>query len=130
MEKLYHRSVIGTITNQKASLLTIFLRRKTNHNAFTKILTNKKTQRMRQNMRNLQLPMDFRSILTYLNVVKYFEKLDVTYERACMTNPRAKYYMNMLETVVSGLLDLFPHMRTKCWNFFSFRFSDSNQLDE
>ena len=40
-------------TNQKASLLTNCLLRKTNHNAFTKMSSYEYTQNMRQSMRNV-----------------------------------------------------------------------------
>ena len=69
---LYYRSVLRKRTNQKASSLTNVLRRKTNQNAFTKIFTNKKTQIMKHCMRNLQLRLKCRDILTYLNVVGIF----------------------------------------------------------
>ena len=52
-------------------------------------------------MTNLQLHMKCRAILTYSNVVVIFlNRLEVTYERACMATPKEKYHMNMLETLV------------------------------
>ena len=45
VDKLYRRSVLRTRMNKKASSLTNVLRRKTNQNAFTKMFTNKKTQK-------------------------------------------------------------------------------------
>ena len=45
--KLYHRVVLQTRTNQKASLSTMFIWRKINQNA---LLTNKKMKRMRLHM--------------------------------------------------------------------------------
>ena len=33
-------------------------------------------------------------------VSNILNRLDVAYEQACMANPRDKYYMNMLETLV------------------------------
>ena len=67
--KLYRRYILQMRTNQKASTTTNVLQRKTNKNAFTRISTNKKTQRMRQSMRNLQLQTNLQSILTYSNMV-------------------------------------------------------------
>ena len=57
---------------KKASSPMKILRRKADQNVSIKILTNKKTQIMRQSMRNLQLHMihlsKSRDILTYFNV--------------------------------------------------------------
>ena len=41
-----------------SKLLTNIIRRKKNHNSFTKILTSKETQIIRQSMRNLQLQIN------------------------------------------------------------------------
>ena len=55
---------------------------------------------MRESMRNIQLRMKCRAILTYTNVVEIFEKPDMAYERACMATTKNKYYTKMLETLV------------------------------
>ena len=70
--KLYRRSVLQTRTNQKTSSSNSFLRRKNNHNAFTNFLTNKKRQKIRHIMTNIQLQMKCRAILTYSYLVGIF----------------------------------------------------------
>ena len=52
--------------------MTNILLRKSNHNAFTKILTNKKTQIIRQSIRTIQSQMKCWDILSYPNVVRVF----------------------------------------------------------
>ena len=41
---------------------------------------------------------------SYFNIFKcgrnILDRLDVTYERACMANPKDKYYRTLLETLV------------------------------
>ena len=86
------------MTNQKASLLKNVLQRKTNHNAFTK---DKKDA-------NDEIYYEESSVThgvpSYFNIFdcggNILNKLDVTYERACMSTTKEKYYTKMLETIV------------------------------
>ena len=56
---------------------------------------------MRQSVRNIQLQMECRAILTYLNVVgTLFNRLDVTNERACMVTKKEEEHTDLLETMI------------------------------
>ena len=81
-----------TNPNLKSLLSTNVLRSKTNNNA---LITNRRTQRMR-------LHMMCRAILTNSNVEEnLLNRLEVSYERACMATPRDEYYTNILEMPVN-----------------------------
>ena len=74
--------------------------RKMNHIAFTKKLKQKDVK----NKVEYEEPSVTHEVLGYFNVLEcgrnILNRLDMTYEQACMATLREKYYTNMLETLV------------------------------
>ena len=95
--KIYRRSVLRTTTNKKASSLTNVLCRKTNHNAFTKNIHKQKDANNDTEYEEYSVTDE---VPSYFNIFEcgrnIFNRLDVTYKRACMATLKEKYYTKML----------------------------------
>ena len=76
------------------------LQKKMNHNSFTEILTKKDAK----NEAEYQEPSVIHNVLSYFNIFEcgknILNRLDVTYEQACMSTPKDNYYTKLLVNLV------------------------------